>query len=703
LQYLINVEHTRDETNYSKDCENPRVREQIENWIRRIRRGNSSLVVPKEKVCCLCGTRHGVGEKSGRVCHPDEGAISRSICPVVCTLPLHKAEVVVQFRMGKKSGELREQDGLERGVAVYRDYWRKRADGIEDECYEVGRIWYPSHHCYIEGIPVGLVQSEVVCEVRIGRTPIGRCEVSVVRAEQILDIFICDLLSYPRGLLSDDQSHLGDAEKCYESSDPEDLKRLQAEFVSRNGAERNQVCFVLKYSPSTALTASGTVSSFLAFRSASNALSMSSDTDSIIFFIAISKSPMPLDMHRYLYRFLCWICIDRYWYMATVTVLRIEKGRAISEKPNQIQRLDERFYKVASQTRDLSYDVTRQMNDAWLCTCPDFQYRNAKCKHIWAVEFSLRLRDKVKEHVVLEPVVINACIFCKSEAIIKDGLRHNQYGDIQKFNCKACGHYFTVNLGFERMKHNPQGITTAMQLYFSGESLRNTAMSLRLLGVQVTYQTVWNWIQKYTELMEKYLDKITPQVSDVWRADELFLKVKGSMKYLYAMMDDETRFWIATEVANTKYTADLKPLLSEAMVTAGKQPKALITDGAKNFAEACRTEYYSRWKSLRTEHIRDIRMDGTVHNNKMERMNGEIRDREKVMRSLKTADTPIIAGLQIFHNYVRPHMALDGRTPADLAGIDIQGENKWLTLIQNAASQPTKIDNDKSLKEPTST
>jgi hypothetical protein len=69
----------------------------------------------------------------------------------------------------------------------------------------------------------------------------------------------------------------------------------------------------------------------------------------------------------------------------------------------------------------------------------------------------------------------------------------------------------------------------------------------------------------------------------------------------------------------------------------------------------------------------------------MERMNGELRDREKVMRSLKNADTPIIAGLQIYHNYIRPHMALDGKTPSEVAGIKVEGENKWLTLIQNAS------------------
>ena len=29
-------------------------------------------------------------------------------------------------------------------------------------------------------------------------------------------------------------------------------------------------------------------------------------------------------------------------------------------------------------------------------------------------------------------------------------------------------------------------------------------------------------------------------------------------------------------------------------------------------------------------------------------------------------------------------MALDGKTPAEVAGIQINGENKWLTIIQNA-------------------
>lgn len=75
----------------------------------------------------------------------------------------------------------------------------------------------------------------------------------------------------------------------------------------------------------------------------------------------------------------------------------------------------------------------------------------------------------------------------------------------------------------------------------------------------------------------------------------------------------------------------------------------------------------------------------------MERLNGEIRDREKVMRGLKRTDTPILTGLQIYHNFVRPHVSLDGDTPADRAGIKVEGNDKFLTLIQNASKSKERL------------
>jgi hypothetical protein len=78
-------------------------------------------------------------------------------------------------------------------------------------------------------------------------------------------------------------------------------------------------------------------------------------------------------------------------------------------------------------------------------------------------------------------------------------------------------------------------------------------------------------------------------------------------------------------------------------------------------------------------------MSGDLNNNKMERFNGELRDREKVVRGVKKADSPLLTGYQIYHNYVRPHMALEGKTPSEVAGIAVHGKDKWLTLIQNAS------------------
>jgi transposase-like protein len=227
-----------------------------------------------------------------------------------------------------------------------------------------------------------------------------------------------------------------------------------------------------------------------------------------------------------------------------------------------------------------------------------------------------------------------------------------------------------------------------MQLYFTGESLRNVQKFLKLQGVNVSHVAVYKWIKKYIRLMEKYLDQMKPQVSDTWRADELYVKIKGNMKYLFAMMDDETRFWIAQEVADAKDTHDARHLFQMARETTGKKPGVLITDGMRSYHDAWLKEYRTNRDVDSTVHIRQITLTGHHNNNKMERMNGEIRDREKVMRSLKKTDTPILTGLQIFHNYLRPHEGLNGKTPAEVCGIKVEGEDKWRTLIQNARKQP---------------
>jgi len=361
---------------------------------------------------------------------------------------------------------------------------------------------------------------------------------------------------------------------------------------------------------------------------------------------------------------------------------REQRGLEIAQISGQIQRVDADSYKVNSQSGNGTYEVLKT-EIGWLCSCPDHVYRGVKCKHIYAIEFSVKLRNEVKVRR-LEPMTdVSDCVYCDSPNIVKDGVRHNKHGDIQIFNCKDCGRYFTFNIGFERMKHNPQAITSAMQLYFSGESLRNTQKSLRLLGVEVSHKTVYMWIKKYIGLMEEYVMKLKVDVSDTWRADELWVKINGDMKYVFALMDDETRFWIAQEVADTKYKHDARKLFQLGKELMGKKPKTIITDGLPAYHDAYKKEFWTSTKP-RTEHISHIRIKGNKNNNKMERFNGEVRDREKVIRGLKKENSPILKGYQVFHNYIREHEGLNGKTPSEACGIKVEGNNKWLTLIQNA-------------------
>jgi putative transposase len=110
----------------------------------------------------------------------------------------------------------------------------------------------------------------------------------------------------------------------------------------------------------------------------------------------------------------------------------------------------------------------------------------------------------------------------------------------------------------------------------------------------------------------------------------------------------------------------------------------LISDGAPNFNESFKKEFLTL-NNPKTRHIKHIRLQGDHNNNKMERFNGEVIDREKTMRGLKKVDTPILTGYQIYHNYMRPHEGLKGKTPAEVCGINIQGQNKWKTIIENAS------------------
>lgn len=120
------------------------------------------------------------------------------------------------------------------------------------------------------------------------------------------------------------------------------------------------------------------------------------------------------------------------------------------------------------------------------------------------------------------------------------------------------------------------------------------------------------------------------------------------------------------------------------------RPLAVVTDGLHAYERAIRKEFRTMRKP-RTEHIRVPNIRNRSNNNMVERLNGTVRERNKVMRGLKGRETAnrILDGERIYYNFIRPHQALNGQTPAQEANMGLKLErNKWLSLIKNGAKKP---------------
>jgi len=89
-------------------------------------------------------------------------------------------------------------------------------------------------------------------------------------------------------------------------------------------------------------------------------------------------------------------------------------------------------------------------------------------------------------------------------------------------------------------------------------------------------------------------------------------------------------------------------------------------------------------KNPRFKNIRSISVRNEGLNSVVERLNGSVRDREKVMRGMNTRDSAqkIIEAMRIHYNFCREHSKL-GKTPAEESGINLNlKSNKVESLIR---------------------
>ena len=360
---------------------------------------------------------------------------------------------------------------------------------------------------------------------------------------------------------------------------------------------------------------------------------------------------------------------------------RQQNAMMMLEKHHHAEMYEFGKYRVRSQHDPNKWYNVYSSTFGLKCTYPDHLFKNSDCKHIHVIKTRIMKNSFSKKFRIMNRDDLKVCKYCDSGNLTKFGFRKTKYGKQQMLKCLDCQKRFTTNYGFESMRYDDTIITGALQMYFSGMSVRKIADHYDILGIDVCYTTIYRWIEKYSKTISEYLKGVTPRLSTWFRADEVWVNVKGKQNYLFASICDDTRFFIAKDMADNKFQHNADHLLEMTKQVAGnRSPKHFITDGLPAYMKSSKKIF-----GKDTLHTRHIHLKGDKQNNKMERFNGSFRDREQAFRGLKKQDSSIIDGYYIYYNFTRKHLALDGLTPSESAGIIIDGKNKWKILIQNAS------------------
>ena len=278
------------------------------------------------------------------------------------------------------------------------------------------------------------------------------------------------------------------------------------------------------------------------------------------------------------------------------------------------------------------------------------------------------------------------CKYCGSRNIRYKGVRRNKSGDVRLMRCRDCRRGFSSRFGFRYRRHGRKVITGALSMHYSGMSVRAISAHFEAMGIDVNPATVQRWSRRYARVAAAYMDEREPETGNTSRAYEVWVNAGGRKKYLFVSMDDETRYWLAQELADRKEGHDATSLFRDTVRQAGREPETVITDGLNSYRAAAKS------KMPFAGHVREIHITGRKKgrdNNRMERLNGTIRDREKTMRGAATgrgavSETAVFEGLRVHYNHARRHKALK-MTPGEAAGINVEGRDKWRTMIQNGA------------------
>ena len=345
-----------------------------------------------------------------------------------------------------------------------------------------------------------------------------------------------------------------------------------------------------------------------------------------------------------------------------------------------------RCYSVPSYTVPGEKYTVLDAGGPWVCTCLWHCYGHVDCKHILAARAAFGSRaPEEPEPVVIPEIEPGTCPECGSANSKTDGVRKNKNYENQKYKCLDCGRHFSANAGLGDTVLSPVCVTRLLEMASSGLPYVKIAKALAAEGAKVCAKTVCNLVRRFSSILIEYCARLRPAVSELWRTDEKRVAVAGGKPYLHGLVDSGTRLLLSVQLTPRKGEDDVAPMYRAGADWAGKIPHLLVSDGAPSFRSAWESCYRPNRKNQKyADHAAMIHLDGNMNNNMMESLNRELGRRMWPARFVPAEAAAAMAErVRLFYNFFHEHSGLGRKTPAEAAGIVVQGD-KWNTLLRNA-------------------
>ena len=181
-------------------------------------------------------------------------------------------------------------------------------------------------------------------------------------------------------------------------------------------------------------------------------------------------------------------------------------------------------------------------------------------------------------------------------------------------------------ISFKRHRFPPDVIRYAVWLYFRFTmSLRDVEDLLAERGIDVTYETVRCWVNKFGPAISANIRKARGRGDSVWHLDEMVVRIGGKRMFMWRAVDKEGEVLDVLVQKRRNKAAALK-LLRKLFKNQGEPPEQIVTDGLASYRA-----------SMKVMGCRDKHCPGRLRdNNRVENSHLPVRRRERKMQRFKS-------------------------------------------------------------------